>query len=427
MKNYYEKVGLAIPNILLPDLKDKEAWSKWACVACDQYTSEPEYWEEVRKSREGSVSTYKLMLPEVYLNDNDVDNKIKAINYNMEDYLSDGTLKDQGPCIILTERKTSEAPVRRGAVVALDLERYDFTKGANALIRATEGTVVERIPPRMKIRKEAVIEMPHVMVLIDDPKKTVIEPLFDAPSEEVYDFDLMENGGHIRGSKISDEKVIGKMAEALENLESEILYAVGDGNHSLAAAKCHWEEVKKAGADENHPARFALVELLNIHDEGIIFHPIHRVMFNVNPYEFFDELEGFFEDKASYMECMFKTETPTYDGCSTIKFINQGQEGFIFIEKDGTLAVGQIQAFLDYYLQSHKDASVDYIHGEDTTEELSRKFVGEGKCNIGLILPDVDKSEFFETVIKQGALPRKTFSMGEAFEKRYYIECRKIR
>ena len=422
MNNYYEKVGLHIPEILLPDIEEKEHWKKWACVACDQYTSDPEYWENVRTSRQGFYSTYNLMLPEVYLEDSDADERIADIKSTMQKYLDDGILRSEGNCIILTERKTPVSPMRRGAVVALDLEKYDFSKGANALIRATEGTVAERIPPRMKIRKNAAIEMPHVMVLIDDPKRTVIEPLFERTGETVYDFELSENGGHIKGTKITDKEAFDAMAEALSKLDSEIMYAVGDGNHSLAAAKCHWDELKKQGAPEDHPARFALVELLNIHDEGIIFHPIHRVVFNVNPYEFFDELEGYFEDKASYMECIVPAETQSYPGCHTIKYFTGNKEGFIFIEKDGTLAVGQIQAFLDYFMTSHPESKIDYIHGDADTEKLGRQ-----QGNIALILPEVEKSEFFETVIKKGALPRKTFSMGEAFEKRYYIECKKIK
>ena len=433
----FEDIGLNIPEILLPAGDDRNFWESWACVACDQYTSQPDYWRRVAHAVQGKMSAFHLMLPEIYLEESDVDARIEKINSTMSEYMENGVLRKQTPSVILVERDTKASPVRRGVVMALDLEAYDFNKGSGSLVRATEGTVVERIPPRMKIRKNAVLEMPHVMILIDDPERTVVEPLFEADSQMAYDFELMEKGGHIKGRRLTDLSAIKKAAEALRMLGNKkhftqkygvpentpvLLYAVGDGNHSLASAKCHWEELKKQGADPAHPARYALVEVVNIHDEGIVFEPIHRVLFHVNPAHFFDELQGYFTDKASYMENIVDMDAAEYPGCHTVKYVGLGCKGNVFIDKQvHTLAVGALQEFIDYYLKGHPESRVDYIHGDDVVAEL-----GSQPGNIGFYLPAIDKNDFFKTVICNGSLPRKTFSMGEAFEKRYYIECRKI-
>ena len=435
----FNDIGLNIPKLLLPRETTPDFWKSWACVACDQYTSQPDYWQRVEAATAGKISTFHLMLPEIYLEESDVDSRIEAINRTMSDYIDRDVLQEQSPSVMLVERDTKVSPVRKGVVLALDLEAYDFNKGSGSLVRATEGTVVERIPPRMKIRKHAALEMPHVMILIDDPDRTVVEPLFEADSQVIYDFDLMENGGHVTGRRVTDQTAIEKTATALKALcdprhftekygvaedTPVLLYAVGDGNHSLASAKCHWEELKKQGAAPEHPARYALVEVVNIHDEGILFEPIHRVLFGANPNQFFDELEGYFTDKASYMENIVDmgTETVEYPGCHTVRYIGATGKGHIFIDKQvHTLAVGAFQEFLDYYLKGHPESRVDYIHGDDVVAEL-----GSQPGNMGFYLPPISKNDFFKTVIENGSLPRKTFSMGEAFEKRYYIECRKI-
>lgn len=435
----FENVAMNVPKVLLPEKTSADFWKSWACVACDQYTSQLDYWHQVEKETAGKESTYNLMLPEIFLENDDADQRIKDINATMEQYIEQGVLKEKEPSLIIVERDTKASPVRRGVVMALDLEAYDYNKGSGSLIRATEGTVVERIPPRMKIRKNAVLEMPHVMILIDDPDETVVEPLFKAESKPLYDFELMQGGGHIKSRIISDMAVIEKVAEALDRLGEKshftqkydmpqdtpvLLYAVGDGNHSLASAKCHWEELKKQGAGPEHPARYALVEIVNIHDKGIVFEPIHRVLFNVNPYLFFDELAGYFQDKASFIEAVADDggEIPHYEGCHTVKYVAPGKTGYIFIDKQvHTLAVGALQEFIDEFIKAHPESKVDYIHGDDVVKEL-----GESSGNMGFYLPAIDKNQFFKTVILKGSLPRKTFSMGEAFEKRYYIECRKI-
>ncbi len=287
----WEKFGLHIPEILVP--AEGTDYSKWAVVACDQYTSEPEYWNEVESIVGDAPSTLRLTLPEIYLDKPGEADKIKDIRASMDAYLADGTLRKLEPGCMLVKR-TAEGRSRTGLVIATDLEAYDFNKGSKSITRATEGTVVERIPPRLRIREGAPIELPHILILIDDPDKTVIEPLVNAPQVPVYDTDLMMNGGHISGSFIKEEDLAGAKDALCELFDKAvakygdgnvIFQAMGDGNHSLATAKTNWENLKKTLTPEeavNHPARFALCEIENIHDDGIIFEPIHRVLFAKN-------------------------------------------------------------------------------------------------------------------------------------------------
>jgi len=341
---------------------------------------------------------------------------------------------------------------RTGLILAVDLEKYDFKKGSGSLIRATEGTVVERLPPRVKVRQNALLELPHIMVLIDDPEKTVIEPLSDNIStyEKLYDFDLMMDGGKIQGYKISDEKSIDSVLSAIANLADPetfmkkyslqnkmdvLLFAVGDGNHSLASAKVHWQNVKaELNADEmiNHPARYALVELINIHDKGLIFEPIHRVVFDfpidlINKY-----LKGYCTKNNCSGNIIFSNsddEIAQYlmshkkENAHQIPFISGVKKGVLSIEPPPfNLEVATLQGLLDYISNHGENIRIDYIHGSETVEKL-----GSIDNNTGFFLPPMDKSELFKTVILEGALVKKTFSMGEAAEKRYYLECRKIR
>jgi hypothetical protein len=407
---------------------------KWAVVACDQYTSQEEYWKEVRKVIEVCPSAYNLMLPEIYLEAPDVDEKIKIINNKMKTYMEDGILRPEKPGLMLVQRKTNLSPMRTGLMIAIDLEAYDFNKGSASLIRATEETVRERIPPRMKIRKNACLEMPHIMLLIDDPDKNVIEPVAEmAEAGEFgrfeYNFELMMEGGHIRGYRIEREEIINSIVTELKKLADKenfnakynikdkpvLLYAVGDGNHSLAAAKAHWEEVKhKLGVSE-HPARYALVELLNVHDAGLVFEPIHRVLFNVDTKLLFDNMKKYFGTGISF-------DNRNSGKMHEIKYITETVEGCIYLDKKlHILAVGALQMFLDEFLHRNPQTGIDYIHGGETVDILGRK-----SGNVGFFLPVMDKGELFRTVIMNGVLPRKTFSMGEAEEKRYYLECRKI-
>lgn len=436
---------IKIPKILLPNENvDK---SKWATVACDQYTSEPEYWKNVENAVKDSVSTYYLMLPELYLEDKDVEGRIRNINETMEKYVAESILEEHDESIIIVERSFDNSPTRTGMMIALDLEDYDFHKESKSLIRATEGTVEERIPPRMKIRKNALIEMPHILVLIDDPDKTVIEPVTDyakSAHKPVYDFDLMAKGGHLKGYEVNDKDVIDTMQKNLIKLcnteyfmnrynvdenTPPMLFAVGDGNHSLASAKCHWDSIKGNLTEEErdlHPARYALCEIVNIHDAGIVFEPIHRVLFNIEPELFFDDLAGYFGEKASVVTLpadFDENELAAYKEAHSIIYITESEKGVIYIDKNvHTLSYGAIQPFLDQYICGHRESKIDYIHGLNSLTQLSKI-----KGNLGLVMPCVKKDDFFASIIKNGPMPRKTFSLGEANEKRYYMECRLIK
>lgn len=419
MNGKFDKLGFYPADILLPKDVDME---KWAVVACDQFTSEPEYWQRVENNVGDAPSTLRLILPEADLKAPDVDERIGKINASMDEYLKRElftTLKDS---LIYVEREQSDGKIRHGLVGMVDLEAYDFTPGSGALIRATEGTVLERIPPRARVRRNAPIELPHVMLLIDDPDKTVIEPLTAkaAGMEKLYDFDLMENGGHIKGFKLSDAQ-IDAVADALTGLCTDaamqkkygvsgvapMLFAVGDGNHSLATAKACYEEQK----GKNPLARYALVEVVNNHDDALQFEPIHRVLFGADARTFLDEFRSFYPN--------------AHEGKGeghTIEMVCEGYDGFWTVpEPKVQLAVGTLQAFIDEYLKKH-GGEVDYIHGDDVTRQLGAK-----SGNMGFLLPAMGKEQLFKTVMKDGVLPRKTFSMGHAQDKRYYIEARKIR
>lgn len=409
-------------DVLLPDMTKTDA-KKWAVVACDQFTSEPEYWENAEREVGNAPSTLRLILPEVYLSETEA--RISRINATMREYLTD-VLVEHKDSMIYVERTQSDGDVRRGVVLAVDLEEYDYKKGANALIRATEATVVERIPPRVAIRRGAAIELPHVMMLIDDPDCSVIEPLTGKDGKIAYDTELMLGGGHIKGRFLSceEKKALSEALDALVSPESmaarygveglaPLLFAVGDGNHSLASAKAAYEEIKaKIGADSasTHPARYALVEVVNVHDASLKFEPIYRVMFGVDPSDVLVELKK------------YATSLEGAASAQSMRYVSAAGEGTLTVDAPvRQLTVGTLQDFIDDYIKSHKGAEVDYIHGINSTETLARR---EGA--IGFIFEGMGKSDLFKTVIFDGALPRKTFSMGHAEDKRYYLEARKI-
>lgn len=413
-------------EILLPDF-NKISAEKWAVIACDQFTSEPEYWEAAKNAVKGSPSTLNMILPEVYLGESET--RIPKINATMNEYLSD-ILTANKDAVILVEREQSDGRVRKGLVLAIDLEQYDYTRGASSLIRATEATVAERIPPRVAIRRGASIEMPHVMLLIDDDEKTVIERLAAVKSEGAriaYDTPLMLGGGHIKGRFLEKDE-IEAVSEALcalitpDNMQKRygdgslapLLFAVGDGNHSLATAKASYEEIKAGiGADaaSTHPARYALAEVVNIHDTALDFEPIYRVMFGVDP-----------EDVIAKLTAYAKTLSGNADAQS-LSYLAKDISGELTVPAPvRQLTVGTLQDFIDDYVASCEGAEVDYIHGVDSVTELSLS----REDSIGFIFDGMSKSELFKTVIFDGALPRKTFSMGHARDKRYYLECRKI-
>ena len=431
-------LGIQIPQIYLP--KPGIDLTKWAVIACDQFTSQPEYWNEVEKIVGDAPSTLKLTFPEVYLEKNSGDGRIQNIQATMRNYMDEGILQPRDG--LLYVERTVGGKTRKGIVLALDLEAYDYNKGSSSLIRATEGTIVDRLPPRIKIREGAAIELPHILVLIDDPNCTVIEPLSSAKPklQKLYDFDLMLESGHLAGYAVNDqyEKQVVDALRGLAKPETfaakygidqnqpVLLFAMGDGNHSLATAKAIWEKIKpQVGMD--HPARYALVEIDNVHDEGLDFEPIHRVLFGLQK-DLFAELEKTFSANLTYRplasaEEMVKAVDSAQGPSQTIGVVGGGK-GFGVIEivhPSSNLPVGTLQSFLDDFLKNGGAEKIDYVHGENVTVKL-----GSQPGNVGFYLPGMSKSDLFKTVILDGALPRKTFSMGEAREKRFYMEARKI-
>ncbi len=410
-------------NILLPDFASIDG-TKWASVACDQYTSQPDYWDDAYSVAGNSPSTLHLMLPEAYLDREEA--LIPKINKTMEDYLKT-VLREHKNSMIYLERTQSDGRVRRGLIGAVDLENYDFRKGSETITRATEGTVLERIPPRVAIRRGAALEMPHIMILIDDPKRTVIEPVAAHGLDKVaYDFALYGAGGHVKGCFVKEAAFDG-INEALSALATPaemqqkyrvdaapLLFAIGDGNHSLASAKALYREIQKEIGEEaakNHPARFALCEIVNLHDEALDFEPIYRVVYGVDP-------TAFWQDFTAYCASLQGSAEP-----QAVRGVWQGKQTALTIEKPvAQLAVGTVQAFLDDYIKSHPNLIIDYIHGEDAAISLAQK-----ENTAALLFDGMTKDMLFKTVICDGALPRKTFSMGHAADKRFYLECRRIR
>lgn len=436
-----EALGMKAPTILIP--KEQYDYRKWAVVACDQYTSDPEYWQSVEDIVQDAPSTLRLIYPECYLEEADPNKRIEDINAAMRSYISEGIFDEYQDSMFLIYRETRPGTGRWGLVTALDLEQYDYSADSTSLIRATEGTIIDRIPPRKRIRKDALLEFPHILVLIDDDQRSIIEPLAAKKDQlkKVYDVELMKDSGRVQAYAVSDAKDLSSLADALQRLadpsrfserygsEDVLLYAMGDGNHSLATAKSCWEDMKKELSEAeqaDHPARFALVEIENIFDEGLLFEPIHRVLFQA-------DIEEVLSSVSSY--CSFWSVVSAADLDSMQRMINIQDEYqyFGYVSSEGGLKVvkmegassnltaGTLQSAFDQYLKEHTSASIDYTHGMQVTYDL-----GSQAGNIGVFLPDVKKDEFFESIVSDGALPRKTFSMGEDFEKRFYIEGRKI-
>ena len=439
MKTFNE-IGVAVPELYLPragtDLR------KWAVIACDQFTSEPEYWRKVREIVGGAPSTLNLVFPEIELETPDKPERIRRIQETMHQYLHNGLLQPREGLLYL--ERTVDGRKRRGLLLCLDLERYDYSKGAASLIRATEGTIVDRLPPRMAVREGAALELPHILVLIDDPERTVIEPLeADARTRRpLYEFDLMLESGHLAGYGLGDSAETEAIAalrqlarketfRAKYGLEGEaavLLFAMGDGNHSLATAKAVWEQIK-ARVGLQHPARYALVEIENVHDEGLHFEPIHRVLFGLKAdlmaamrLHWGDAMQLHTVPSAARM--IGEVDTASAGPQRIGLILGEGAKGCAVLEitrPSSNLAVGSVQAFLDRFMQDGGADRIDYVHGTDVVQKL-----GSQAGNAGFYLPRMGKSSLFKTVILDGALPRKTFSMGEAREKRFYMEARKI-
>ncbi len=447
MDKFHNDIGVCVPEILLPN--KSVDMQKWAVVACDQYTSQPDYWKETEEIVGEAPSTLRIMLPEFYLDKPDEAQRIEAINAAMDAYMADGVLQSIGQGLMLVRRHV-DGKTRLGLMIALDLERYSYEKGSKTLIRATEGTIVERIPPRLRIRKDAPLEMPHILVLIDDPEKTVIEPLeADADKASLqYDFTLMQGGGDVKGWFIKNEAAIERTLNAMAALvdpakfakqygddQPPLLFAMGDGNHSFATAKASWENIKATlspAQRETHPARFCLVELENVHDAGIIFEPIHRVLFHLDADKALEYLQSKLSADNGGCELMTfgaraqaeqAAKQAAQDDAHVLPFVTPSAFGFLKVTAPAAqLAVGTLQNALDAMLKDMPGVVIDYIHGEDVVYEL-----GAQAQNMGFLLPPMPKGQLFPTVVFDGALPRKTFSMGEANEKRFYLECKKIK
>ena len=403
--------ALHTAQILLPRVGI--APQKWAVVACDQFTAQPEYWRRVEALVQGAPSALQLILPEAWLDRGE--ERIPRIHQTMRQWLNDGTLTTAvADGFVLVERQTSLG-LRPGLVAALDLEAYDFAPGSNSLIRATEGTVLERVPPRARIRAGAPLELPHAMVLIDDPEDTVIGPLHDRRDtfRPLYDFDLMMGGGHLQGWAVEGKATRGvfKALEALMKRAEGLLYAIGDGNHSLAAARQCWLELKETLSDGEracHPARYALVELVNLACPAITFEPIHRLLYGVEPSALMSACEAWLKQRGA--------EAGTGD--DLVAFDGTGRQWRFRMQRH---PLKPLQEFLDGYLAERPDAGIDYIHGEGALRALVNL-----PDTLGFMPRAFDKGELFDTIRRYGVLPRKTFSMGEAEEKRYYMEVRRI-
>lgn len=433
---------LHVPKMLMP--REGTDLYKWSVIACDQYTSQPEYWKETEKNVGDAPSTFKLTLPEVYLESGEESGRVESIHATMKQYLTDGTLRELPAGFMLVERSFGKACARTGLVVEIDLETYEYKKGEHSLIRPTEMTVEERIPPRLQVRQTASLEIPHIMLLIDDPDCSIIEPMLAKKEQykKIYDTELMQKGGHIAGWLIPEGEETDALMRKIEALADKQTFkqkyhlkeeypllnlAVGDGNHSMATAKAAWEDIKKNLSEEErkeHPARFCLCELVNVHDKSLEVEPIHRVLFGVDRNELLTAAKNYYEEKGCGIIIEYGKKEKPAGGEKEHSFCYMDKEGFGMLRIENPawgIAVATLQSFLDTFLAGHQAAKIDYIHGEEVVESL-----GMQKGNMGFLLPEVEKDDLFKGVIVDGVLPRKTFSMGEANEKRYYMECKKI-
>jgi len=443
---FFEKIGLSVPKILLP--KKGADMEKWAVIACDQYLTDRGYWKKVESFVGNEPSTLNMIFAEAFLGSKDIGAESEKINSTMREYADSGIFAEfEG--FVLVDRTTSAGKSRKGLVVALDLEQYDYNEGSQKLIRTTEGTFLDKVEPRVKIRENALLEVPHILVLIDDPGRTVIEPLFEKGFEKIYDFGLMLGGGHVKGYKVSDKKTIEETAASLARLADTIefnkkyglqnqkpfLYAMGDGNHSFATAKQVWENLKKNAEDKEaimrHPARFGLVELVNIHDEGLEVEPIHRSISDADMGDFFKSMAEFFSadgstvslgDYSGVGEVFEELKKPRQAGVHAIPFVKEGKFGLLEIQRPKRgIEMESMDAFLDDYIEKNPRAKLSFLHGEKVVTELGSK-----PGTTGFYLRGWRKSEIFKKVLSSGIFPRKTFSLGHADDKRFYIESRKI-
>jgi len=441
-----EDFGLSVPEILLPKNIDISSWS---VIACDQYTQDPDYWKQAESAAADKASTLNLILPEVYLNSPDKTKRIEKIRKTMKEYLDQGVFSNPQKCMIYLERRTAFGRTRKGLVAQIDLETYEWKPFSKANIRATEATIIERIPPRMEIRRGAPLELPHIMLLVDDKEDLLVGGcgLKVKTKTPVYEGPLMCNGGSITGWKLESDAEIAEVTKAIEKIADKnraadgsiFLFAVGDGNHSLATAKAVWDEYKEKliaeGADEDTikscPVRYALVEIVNIYDKGLTFEPIHRVIFNSDAEKLIKELAENLEGTASEVSGAAELEAAVKASWADFGFAyregGKGKQKYVLL-KTGIkeLAVARLQPEIDAFIKNSAKANgvapeIDYIHGSEEVLKL-----GERENTVGILLPPIAKDSFFETINGRGPLPRKSFSMGEADEKRFYLECRKL-
>jgi len=406
-------------DILLPDFEKTEG-TAWSCIACDQFTSEAEYWEETERIVGDKPSALRLILPELYLGKGD-EARIEKIHASMEEYC-ENVLREHKDSMIYLCRTCPSGKVREGIVGKIDLEAYDYNKGSKTPVRATEGTVLSRIPPRVRVRRGAALELPHVMILIDDAENRLFSLLGERKDgmKKAYAFDLMQGGGRVEGyftDAATQKDVLSILADLGEGEADPLTFAVGDGNHSLASAKAYYEELKASLGEKakEHPARYALAEIVNIHSEALVFEPIYRVVFGADRADLLASLRRFADTKGK----AYGKQTLEIVYCENGE---KCKEEFTFEHGAHSLTVGSLQMFLDEYLASHEGVEVDYIHDVESLEGLAMR-----PGAVGFLFDGMKKQELFGAVAKDGALPRKTFSMGSAREKRYYLEARKIR
>lgn len=445
-------LGIKETTFLLP--KNPEAFSKWSVIACDQYSANPEYWARVEKFVGSQFSTLNCIVPENKLKDKDLDNIIQVAQKNMKKCIDANFLEETSKGIMLVERTfKNRIHSRQGALVLLDLENYDYKPSSLSLVRPTEGTIIDRLPVREKTRLNASLEMSHILVLYDDPDCNILEPLMKKNRSKLYDTELMNESGNVSGYLLQDPIEIDKFKGSFESLidknyyqkrynlqdikdmENPMLFAMGDGNHSLAAAKNVWEIYKKETGesyDLDHPSRYAIVELQNLHSAGIQFEPIHRFVFNTPLKDFSNLLKEcypnseieFFPEAFSYNDLVkLKIKSQKNNNIQGIPFRGNGKSGIIWVKDSKySLEIASLQILLDIYASRNSNVEIEYIHGEEELERLTK----ENKNSIGFFLPKINKFSFFEFIIKSGTVPRKSFSIGEPDEKRFYLETRKL-
>lgn len=442
----FSTYGIDVPELLLP--KKGTDLEKWAVIACDQYTQDRDYWKRCEDFAGDNPSTLKLILPEVYLNDADKGERISRIHKTMKEYIEGDVFAAPEKCFAYIERKTGYGRIRKGLIVALDLETYEWKPFSKALVRATEATIVERIPPRMEIRRGAPVESPHIMLLVNDPDKTLVEATGAQvrSKQPLYATKLMEGSGELTAWAVKEADELDSVEKALAGLKkantqadgSSFLFAVGDGNHSLATAKAVWDEFKEKNPGiTDHNARYALVEIVNIYDDGLTFEPIHRILFNVDTNALTETLVKELGGTVSSCASADELEKKVASSRASFGLVSNcdGKPVYQLLETPITeLAVSRLQPVLDAFLKAAptqhvcvgdvcemKKPEIDYIHGSDEVFRLGAK-----PAATGLLLPPIAKDSFFTTIGNGGPLPRKSFSMGEASEKRFYFECRKL-